>query len=89
LAGKVEENGNNFSGGEKQRIDIARALIQNTHAIVLDEATSALDIKTEMRLITNLRKINKTIIFVAHRLSTIQHCDQILVMENGLIVEGG
>jgi ATP-binding cassette subfamily C protein len=89
LSGKVDENGNNFSGGEKQRIDIARALIQNARILILDEATSALDIQTEMQLITNLRAMPITIIYVAHRLSTIQHCDQIWVMENGLIVEKG
>ena len=89
LEGKVEENGDNFSGGEKQRLDIARALIQNSHVLVLDEATSALDIQTEKTIIDNLKKMNKTIIFVAHRLSTIQHCDQILVLENGQIVERG
>jgi ATP-binding cassette subfamily C protein len=89
LTGKVAENGNNFSGGERQRIDIARALIQNTQVLVLDEATSALDNLTEMKLLANLRKLHKTIIYVAHRLSTIQHCDQIFVMKNGVIVENG
>ncbi len=89
LHGKVAENGHNFSGGEKQRIDIARALIQKTPLLILDEATSALDIQTEKRLITNLRMCHKTIIYVAHRLSTIKHCDQIIVMENGRIVEHG
>lgn len=85
----VEENGANFSGGEKQRIDIARALIQNTPILILDEATSALDIQTETKLIRNLQKTKKTIIFVAHRLSTVQHCDNIIVMENGVIKEIG
>jgi ATP-binding cassette subfamily C protein len=89
LDANINENGSNLSSGEKQRIDIARAIIQDSHVLVLDEATSALDVQTEKRLISNLRKINKTIIFVAHRLSTIQHCDQIFVMHNGLIVEKG
>jgi ABC-type bacteriocin/lantibiotic exporter with double-glycine peptidase domain len=89
LTSKVSENGNNFSQGEKQRIDIARALIQNAEVLVLDEATAALDVQTEKQLIANLCTINKTIIYVAHRLSTIQHCDQILVMKNGIIVESG
>jgi ATP-binding cassette subfamily C protein len=89
LTGTVAENGNNFSGGERQRMDIARALIQNTQVLVLDEATSALDNLTEMKLLANLRKLHKTVIYVAHRLSTIQHCDQIFVMNNGLIVENG
>ncbi len=89
LYGAVEENGNNFSGGERQRIDIARALIQDTPILVLDEATSALDVITEQKLINNLRRKNKTIIFVAHRLSTVKHCNQILVINQGTIIERG
>jgi ATP-binding cassette, subfamily C, bacterial len=89
LYAAVMEGGNNFSGGEKQRIDIARALLQDTPILVLDEATSALDIHTEKLLISNLRNLNKTIIYVAHRLSTIQHCDQIFVLQNGCLVEQG
>lgn len=85
LHAKVEENGNNFSGGERQRIDIARALIQNTPIMILDEATSALDAETEAKIIENLRKKNKTIIFVTHRLSAIQHCDQVWTVEDGMI----
>lgn len=89
LHAKVTENGANFSGGEKQRIDIARAIIQNTPIIILDEATSALDNATEHRLIKNLQQLDKTIIFVAHRLSTIKHCNNILVMDQGSIAESG
>jgi ABC-type bacteriocin/lantibiotic exporter with double-glycine peptidase domain len=89
LYGHVEESGNNFSGGERQRLDIARALIQGASILVLDEATSALDVNAEQKLIDNLRASNKTIIFVAHRLSTIRHCDQIWMMVNGSIVECG
>ena len=87
LYGRVEENGDNFSGGEKQRIEIARALIQNTPVLVLDEATSALDIYTEKRLINNLRQSGKTVIFIAHRLSCVSHCNKIVVMEDGMIRE--
>lgn len=89
LYAEVAEAGSNFSGGEKQRIDIARALIQDTPILILDEATSALDVQTEAKLIKNLQTTNKTIIFIAHRLSTIQHCDQIIVMANGSIKETG
>lgn len=89
LYAAVAEGGQNFSGGEKQRIDIARALIQNAALLVLDEATSALDIDTERKIIDQLRTTNQTIIFIAHRLSTIKHCDQILVMSNGCIQEKG
>jgi len=89
LYGSVEDSGNNFSGGEKQRLEIARALIQNTDILIFDEATSAMDIYLEKKIIDNLRKTNKTIVFIAHRLSTVQHCDQIFVMNNGVIVENG
>ncbi|MEO8401967.1 MAG: cysteine peptidase family C39 domain-containing protein [Gammaproteobacteria bacterium] len=89
LNGRVEECGANFSGGEKQRIDLARALIRNTRIVILDESTSSLDAETEKKIVTNLRKNNKTIIYVAHRLSSIKHCDQIIVIENGVIVERG
>jgi ATP-binding cassette subfamily C protein len=89
LYAEVSEHGNNFSGGEKQRIDVARAILQDTPIILFDEATSSLDVDTEVRLIQRLRELNKTILFVAHRLSTIQHCDQIIVMEEGAIVEKG
>ena len=85
----VTEGGQNFSGGEKQRIDIARALLQDTPVLVLDEATSALDIPTENILIKNLQDLNKTIIYVAHRLSTTRHCDQIYVLKNGEIINQG
>ncbi len=89
LHGRVEEYGKNFSGGEIQRIEIARALLQNTPILILDEATSALDSATEKAIISNLRRKNKTIIFVTHRLFTTQHCDQIFVFENGEIIERG
>ena len=89
LYASVNEHGANFSGGEKQRIEIARALLQDTPILILDEATSALDTETEAILISNLRKTNKTIIFVAHRLTTIQHCDQIVLLDNGKILEHG
>jgi ATP-binding cassette subfamily C protein len=89
LYGKVLENGSNFSGGEIQRIDIARALLQETPILILDEATSALDIITERKIIDYLRQCNKTIIYIAHRLATVRHCDAIFVLENGSILEHG
>ena len=85
----VSECGSNFSGGERQRIDIARALIQGTKILILDEATSSLDVALEERIITNLKRRALTIIFVAHRLSTIMHCNQIYVMHDGCVVERG
>lgn len=89
LQANIGEEGRNLSGGEKQRIEIARALLQNTPLLIFDEATAALDQKTERSIINHLKQRNQTIIFVAHRLSTIAHCDQIWVMERGSIVEQG
>lgn len=89
LYGKVEEGGCNFSGGERQRLEIARAIIQSPSILVLDEATAALDVVTEETIINQLRTRNVTIIFIAHRLNTVRHCDQIFVMEQGRIVEQG
>lgn len=82
----VKENSSNLSGGEKQRLNIARALIQNTPILILDEATAALDETTEANLIHHLRQLDKTIIFVAHRLPSIKHCDQIFTLSDGKIL---
>jgi ABC-type bacteriocin/lantibiotic exporter with double-glycine peptidase domain len=89
LYARVGEGGANFSGGEKQRLEIARALLQDTPIIILDEATSALDVDTEKQMMANLRAMDKTIIYIAHRLSTIQQCDLIFVIDKGYIVEQG
>lgn len=89
LQGYVAENGSNLSGGEIQRINLARTLLQKSSLIILDESTSALDPETEAIIIQNLRMTGKTIIFIAHRLQSIKHCDQIYVMDRGVVVEQG
>jgi ATP-binding cassette subfamily B protein len=89
----IGEGGVKVSGGEKQRLSIARALLRQPHLLVFDEATSSLDSLTEEEIGETIREVSRSqdviTILIAHRLSTIMHADRILVLERGSITESG
>lgn len=87
----VGERGLKLSGGEKQRVSIARAILKNSPILLCDEPTSSLDSATEMDIMKNIKEIGKqtTSIIIAHRLSTVQDCDEIIVLHEGSVAERG
>ena len=87
----IGEGGSSLSGGEKQRISIARAMLKDAPIIILDEATANVDPENEQSLVQAIQELtrNKTIIMIAHRLKTVRHADRILVLDHGRIVQDG
>ena len=91
LDAEVLQNGRNFSGGQKQRLTIARALVRKPEILILDDSLSAVDTDTEEKIIDNLKRVRngKTNIIIAHRISTVRNADHIMILEGGKVAEYG
>lgn len=85
----VRENGRNFSGGQRQRLSIARSLIKESELLILDDSTSALDYLTDKEVRANIKEMNKTTLIISQRVSSLSGCDVIYVMDHGKIVDSG
>ncbi|HEL1284269.1 TPA: ATP-binding cassette domain-containing protein, partial [Streptococcus equi subsp. zooepidemicus] len=89
LQTELTSDGTELSGGQKQRIALARALLTKSPILILDEATSSLDVLTEKKIINNLLALDKTILFIAHRLTIAERADRVIVLEKGQLIEDG